>query len=554
VPEFRPVPSPAPGGRSPLRSPAWLLVAGLSVFLLLPLRGRHLYPDQDIPIGLALADMVRGDWRPATLVYPTALTNLLRALFRVWLILAPGDTGTVDDLLAAWCTDPWPLRTVPRAVAVVAGIASLAASLRLGTLAAGPAAGMLAALYLGTAVGFVREHSHGMLDAPAAAAATLALLFASRHVQTGSPAAAILAGLCSGLACSFKYHLALVGLGVLAGLLLAPVASRRHLAVALGAGLAAVLATSPGLALDPLRAWQELAAFVPRQTSVLEAASSEGNRMLAALALGLGWPVLALAASGAAIALWKRERVLAPLGGFLVAYGALLAATPLVLNRYALPLMAPLAVLAARAVAAIPGRTARLLVTAVVLLAGAPETAHQIRLTLAEDTRTAAARWIEAQLPRTTPLYLTSGVYAAPDVLAAALDPFAQVPGGLGRPLPAVCARRRPLQVLSMLPRSPAQLVALFRGGVVLTAEPPSAVFAPLSTPPAVLALLETHGREIAAFRSEATPGQQPVWEPFDQNYLPLAGAGALDRPGPTIRLWRVGPEPVTSPGAQNGP
>jgi len=532
----------APTGRPSTRVVAPLVIAGLAVLLFLPLCGRHLYPDQDIPIGLALADLARGGWSPATLVYPSAWTNLLRGVFRLWLLVAPLDSGTVDDLLALWCSDPWRLRLVPRALAALAGLATLAATLRLGTIAGGPWGGVLATIYLGTAAGFVREHAHGMLDAPAAAAGMWALVFAARHVVTGASPSALLAGLCGGLALSFKYNLALVAPGILAGLLLAPGTRRTGLAAALVGGLLAVLATSPGLVLEPLRALDELTTFAARQASVLRAATTDGNRLRTAFVLGLGWPVLVLAGLGGAVAIWKRERILAPLGAFVLGYGTLLAASPLVLNRYALPLMAPVAVLAARAVVAIPARWARLLLTAAALATGLPETIGQVRLTLAEDTRVAAARWIEAHLPGDTPLYLTSGPYAAPDLPAAALDPFSQIPGGLGRPLPARCTHRRPLRAIPLLPRSGGQLAAMVSNGVVITAEPPAAVFTPLSTPSALLDLLRAHGEEIVAFRSHEPAGRRLVWEPFDQNYLPVAGAIALDHPGPTIRLWKIAP------------
>lgn len=540
------IPNRSPGGNEK-REPRIVrtTVAGvisiiLVVLLLAPLFGRHLYPDQDIPIGLALADMVRGGWRPSTLVYPTALTNLLRLIFSARLVLLPGGASTPTDLLAVWCTDPWTLRVVPRALAVVAGLASLLATWHLGRLLGGPGGGLFAVLYAGTAPGFVREHAHGMLDAPAAAAAMWAIALAGRHVRAPSAASVALAGVCAGLAFAFKYNLAPAALAVTGGVLSARNTPVRRLALAATAAIGCVLVTSPGVVLEPLRLAAELREFIPHQHRALEAAAADGgNRLLIALTLATGWPVLLLAGAGSMLALRRRERALLPLVCFAFGYGALLAAAPLILNRYVLPLVAPLAVLAALATASVPRKILRLLLASAVVAAALPETLGQVRLRLREDTRVEAARWIETHIPEGMPLYLTSGIYAAPEVRCAVLDPFVHVPGGLGGPLPPLCARRRPVQPMTLRPNNAAQLAALFRGGIVVTAEPPSPVFAALSTPPPLLELLRAHAKEIAVFRPTPPPAGV-VWEPFDQNYLPVRGAGALARPGPLLRLWTL--------------
>lgn len=539
------LPRSRPGGENGSGSVATAALAtsaalGLVLLLGAPLLGRHLYPDQDIPIGLALSDMTRGGWRPSTLVYPTAWSNLLRLVFSAWPGLAPSGSAASADLLALWCSDPWTLRLVPRVLAVVAGLASLLATFYLGHLVAGPAGAFLASVYAGTAPGFVREHAHGMLDAPAAAAAMWAIALAARHAGAPSAGRAALAGICCGLAVAFKYNLAPAALAVAAGVAAAGRSPVRMLGAALAGATGAVLATSPAVLLEPLRLVTELREFVPRQARLLDAAAGDGgNRFAVALVLGTGWPFVALAGAGAVAALRRRERALLPLACFALGYGLLLATAPLVLNRYVLPLVAPLAVLAARATAIAPSRAVRLLLGCVVLATALPETVGQVRLRLREDTRVEAARWIEAHVPDRVPLHLTSGTYAAPDIPCAALDPFVHVPGGLAAPLPAVCGQRRSLRPMVLRPGNAAQLASLFGGGIVITAEPPAPVFAALATPPQVIALLEAHAREIASFRPPSPPAGV-IWEPFDQNYIPVRGAGALARPGPLLRLWAL--------------
>ena len=64
---------------------------------------------------------------------------------------------------------------------------------------------------------------------------------------------------------------------------------------------------------------------------------------------GLGLPLLGAAAAGAAMVIRRRERALVPLLAFAAVYGALAWQNPLPLNRYALPLAPPVALLAAKA-------------------------------------------------------------------------------------------------------------------------------------------------------------------------------------------------------------
>jgi hypothetical protein len=500
----------------------------LTALLALPLGARHQYPDQDVPIGLALNDVARGGWSPATLLYPTALTNTLRATFAGW---SAGDPST---LMTAWCTDPWRLRLVPRVLAAVAGVASLLAVFRLAGLAGG--SGLLAVLLLGTSVGFVREHHHGMLDAPAAAAAMAAVWLAGRHVGIPSCRTAAAAGALAGLAVSFKYNVAPVALAVGVGMLIAPGARRRALVVASVGSVAAVLATSPAVVLQPMRLWSELATFAGRHEFALRQFAAEGNRLLAALRLGLGWPLLLLAIVGVAVALRRRMLVLLPLACFVVLYAAVLGRSPLVLNRYALPLAAPLAVFAAVGLLATGSLALRAAVLTIVVAGNVPELAAYLRLVTTEDTRVAAARWIVTELPAGEVLHLACGRFGAPDLPASALDPpFA------GLPLPAACTRRRVLVPSYRPVGSAGELQQSYGHGVTITCDPPAESFSRFSTPAPTLRALERDGRLLAEFDPGMTPGRR-VWEPFDQNYLPLAGAGTIRRPGPRIRLWRVPP------------
>src|SRR5262245_33635048 len=84
--------------------------------------------------------------------------------------------------------------------------------------------------------------------------------------------------------------------------------------------------------------------------------------------------------------------------------------------------------------------------------------------------------------------------------------------------------------------------LADYAGGVVVTSEHPSAVFARVSTPPEWVALLERHARLLLDLPIERAPDPSRVYEPFELTYIPFTGLATLERPGPRLRVWVVLP------------
>lgn len=505
--------------------------------LLHPIHVRHQNPDQDLLPVVALAERERGGWSPLALGYPSAVTNLLRAGATVgaW-------SGLVHDPVAAWCADPWPARVALRLLAVAAAVLALLAVLRLGTMAAGGGAGIAAVLLLGTRLGFVRESHHGMLDVPAAALGMAAAWAAGAYVLRPRTRTAILAGALAGLAASVKWNLGLAVVAPLAATLIAPPAGRvrwRRLAMVLAAAAASCAAGTPALVLEPVRAARELQAFAAFQSDALARAAAGGGRRLGeALGWGVGEGFLACALAGAVAALARGTRVLWPAIALAVAALAVLASSPLALNRYALPLAAPAAVLAAYGLTCTRPRWIGYAVTALLVAGAVPGIASYLRLLAVEDTRVAAAGWLASSLPAGERVTVLCDHYAGPDVVqpAMALTAFDLGSSVLGPRL--ACPQRLPVSA-GMAVGDPDFFRALYRGKVVVTCEHPDAGHQTGSTPAPLLALLEREGTLLADFPVERSPGVRR-WEPFDRHYVPFVGAGTLARPGPRLRIWRV--------------
>jgi hypothetical protein len=296
--------------------------------------------------------------------------------------------------------------------------------------------------------------------------------------------------------------------------------------------LVTLVVVMPVVVLDPWRLVQDLSALAPRQIEILRSyAPPEGHGVWAALRLGFGTLATIVAAGGFALACVRPERrVLLPLAAFTIAYTVVLVRTPLVLNRYAVPLAPPLAVFASYAVGAMPRALGAAVTLAIVTLALPSSLAH-VRLLATEDTRVTAATWIERHASDGVPVYLggTPGSigYGGPDVA-----PPIRVPG-----VPDVVVR-----YFAPPPGDPADARRLlaYGGGVVVTSEHPSPVLARAGTKPEDVALLERHAHVVLDLPIEVTPDPSRVYEPFDLHYLPFTGLSTLARPGPHMRIWAV--------------
>ena len=535
--------------------PRWLVGAtfvGLAALLYYPIHVPYQNPDQDYP-GIALLEMVRGGWEPWTIYYPSALTNLLRAGYELVLLGARAVGRHVDaiDLCAAFARDPAAFRIAPRLVAMTAGVVSLVAVARLAVGVTDAWSGLFAAVLLGTSYMFVREHHHGMFDAPASAAVIVALACCARYVRSpgrGMLAAAMAA---AAVAMSFKWNAAVALACPLVALVLAPAPPGGRftaLGVALLAGVLAMLVTSPVVVLEPRRVGEQLYWAWDYFAHLARQVARQGGPAYgfgSVMRNGLGIPLAAVALVGAATAVARRERALVPLLFFTAVYGWIVWRSPLVFNRYALPLAPPLAVLAAYALHRWTPFGVRVVAVAALVAIALPTCLAYDSLLAREDTRVASARWLREHVRPEAAIFLPgtlmTAMYVGPDLsrplVGLPADRADELARRTGPPFPRVRRYHDPNAASGRTASGPARL-APWANGIVVTSETYDGPFRRESTPFRAVTDLEAYAYLLGDFPVERMRDFR-TYEP-DLNYVPMTGLSTLLRPGPHIRIWYV--------------
>jgi 4-amino-4-deoxy-L-arabinose transferase-like glycosyltransferase len=286
----------------------------------------------------------------------------------------------------AWQAHPSYLAA--RLVVIVLALGAVAASWWLGRRSYGVTAGAVAAAAVAVDTTHVAYSRMAVTDVPLTlgVAASLALLVSGRIE---------LAGLAAGIATGFKYP----GVFLLVPLALVAYRQPRRLVLALFAAAAAFAATSPyffvhfGSAVDDAYRVQRLAR---------EGWLGFEHDHIAPIAFadrlweGFG-PALLVAVLGLCAALTRRNRADVALASFVVVYFVDLCTLGAHFDRYVLPLVPPLAVLAGRL---------RSLAPVTLLLLVVPLTwtiRNDARLTKT-DTRVVAQRWVDRHVRRQTRL------------------------------------------------------------------------------------------------------------------------------------------------------
>ena len=275
-----------------------------------------------------------------------------------------------------------------RIVTVVFGLAAVTATWWLGRRAYGTLAGVVGAAFVAVQTTSVAYSHAAVTDVPleAGVAASLALMVSNRLA---------LAGVVAGLATSAKYP----AVFLLVPLVVAAWGRWKPLAASVGLGVLAFLATSPFLLAHPVKAWED-ATRVQRLARDGWLGFEHDSYALFSFS-GELWHTLgpallvSVAGIGAAIATRKKSDLL--LLSFIVVYFVDLLTLRAHFDRYLLPLVPVLGVLAGRLRALVPVT----LVLLVVPLTWSIQ--HDITLTKT-DTRVVAARWIEQHVPPTAPL------------------------------------------------------------------------------------------------------------------------------------------------------
>lgn len=297
-----------------------------------------------------------------------------------------------------------------RFVAAALGVASVAATWWLGTRAYGLVAGAIGAACVAVATTHVAYSHVAVTDVPLAlgVAASLALMLSGRLE---------LAGVAAGLAMGAKYP----GIFLLVPLAVAGWRQWWRLALAAALALLTFLATSPYVAVHP----QEAAGDALRvQRLARDGWLGFENDHIAPIAFvdrlweGIG-PALVVAAVGLMVALGVRSRADRILAAFVVAYFLNLLTLDAHFDRYVLPLVPVLGVLAGRLRPVAP-------VTLLLLVVPLTWSIRDVRELTKRDTRLPALAWLERNVP--------PGATIAAESSTPPLEGFRRIPLSLPGP------------------------------------------------------------------------------------------------------------------------
>ncbi|HEX3455097.1 MAG TPA: hypothetical protein VHS03_10750 [Gaiellaceae bacterium] len=281
----------------------------------------------------------------------------------------------------AWNDSPSLLTA--RIVIVVIGLAAVAAAWWLGKAAYGLVAGIVGGAFVAVQTTSVAYSHAAVTDVPleAGVAASLALMVSNRLYWAGAVA---------GLATSAKYP----GVFLIVPLVVAGWGRWRQLAISIGLGALTFLATNPFLLVHPGQAWSD-ASRVQRLARDGWLGFEHDSFALFSFS-GRFWhtlgPAILVGLAGIVVALVQRRKADLILVSFVAVYFIDLLTIRAHFDRYLLPLVPVIGVLAGRL---------RPLVPVTLLLLVVPLT-YSIRddMTLTKtDTRVVAAHWIANHLP-----------------------------------------------------------------------------------------------------------------------------------------------------------
>ena len=540
-------------------------------------------PDEGVLVKKALA-AAGGDLNPGFFHYPSFHVYTLAGLFGACYAAGwtAGIFSTPQDFLLQYFIDPSRVYLAGRLLGALLGTASIYLVFLAGRQAGGVRAGLTSAAFLSVCFLHVRDSHYLTVDVPAAFYLLLAAVLLLRFLRTGGAGWLAASALFSGIAVSTKYNAAIV-IAVFAGYLCArglahhrrsgpppgdgsgpPVSLRQAAAFAAVTAAAAALGT-PYALLD----FNSFAADVMSEREHfaaghgLDLGRGWTYHAMATLPAALGWPLYAAALAGC-VALFRAGGAPAMLVVAILFYYAVAGAGKTVFFRYMLPVVPFLCVAAAcgleRLFAAARMRAAWR--TAVVLLVAAPSLYASVRLGILlqrTDTRLLAAEWIERHVPAGSRIAMVGSGFGYPrlhpgrewlrlqheDLRRAGFPAKSlalQLKSRSYPPSPSY-------HLLSVLPDNPHSLrtrlvdvspAQLLDSGVrwVVTQTHPLPVS---QVEPEFARQLRRQGKAAAHF-IPVQGSSRAAFEMTDAFFLPYAGFGGVDRPGPELTIYKLGP------------
>ena len=360
------------------------------------------YVLQALAVGLGIPDGL-------TFANPPLFKYLLLgeyAAIYAWLNLA-GATHSPQEFIDQFRADPSRLYLAARVTSAVFGALTSVAAAALATQIAGRRAGLIAGALTAVTYLLVREAHFGVNDALVTLLVTLGLVFCVRVAQGGSRRDYVAASALAGLAFAAKYY----GLALLAPLFLAHLArpksvARRttELAFGLAACLMAAMITFPSLVTEPTRVVQDIHLHLFQDAiGGYDGLDSAGGYVFYARAMliGLGWPLLIASAAGLALSALTRRRERLVVASLPIVLLGVLGASQLYFARFALPAVPALLVGASLALDSLI-ELQTVIGLAATLIVAAPTLVDAMRfdaLLQRPETRMLAREWIDSSLP-----------------------------------------------------------------------------------------------------------------------------------------------------------
>jgi Dolichyl-phosphate-mannose-protein mannosyltransferase len=500
-------------------------------------------PDEDVTVGRAMG-ILHGSLDPHFADWPHLIFNLAA----LW--LAPFQlVGLVHDQASAYLG--------VRILSAIIGTLTVLLVFDFARRAYGPLAGLFAATALVFAFLSVRDSHFATPDIALALACTLALYVAYRTIAATGGWPLVLNGIALGVAAAVKYNGALVLVGMTAAQIVRARAQSTPLIEVMGRitliaviGLATMLVSSPFLVLDPSMTAHGLG-YIVQHLGTATAPSIGWVELGRALWFGIDPALVLVALAGLGYAAWRRTPADWILLAFILIYFAVIGTGRSVFFRYADPLIPPLLILGGRALADLvartsPGRVRRLAFSAALILVIAPALIHDLRydqLIQQTDTRTLAYDWLAQHVPRDGTVAVP--YFAGPAHDQAMIDSGAHSHGATDPYVASFLDGRletqyRTVELTTQDLQSPS-LDQLRRRGidyVVIADDMPGMGCRPDS---ALEHALQALAPPLVRF-SPTVGCPNSIFDPIDSYYVPLAGYGGWLRPGPPIRIYRIGP------------
>ena len=330
-----------------------------------------------------------------------------------------GAIGSTVDYQLAYLFDKDPLIVHGRLINTIFAVATVWLTFAVGRRTLGQAVGVAAAFLLAINVFHIERSQMIEVDVPLTCFVMLAMLFILRLVERPTRNDYVFAGLAIGLAMSSKYTGAFLVIPLVVGHLVRRRSGRKgqnglYLVWSLGVAAVVFLVTSPYTLIDFSSFYRHLSAERQHMSFGHFGAGEIPTWQYYGVALAqrlLGWPAAILGVAGLVLLAGVRRRPWAlVLASFVVPYLLVVGTWEMHVDRYLLPTLPPMMILAAalvveafgtRELARLSESRRRLGVTAIVLLLAVPMFIiypSHLRSRLSTDTRTEARKWIEANV------------------------------------------------------------------------------------------------------------------------------------------------------------